>query len=709
MKKRFQICSFIICCFFLFTFTGYSQHIKVAFIGSDNTFGYKMANREKNNFPTQLQELLGAGYEVTNYAVNGTTLLSRGDYPYSNTREFKKAVEYKADIVFIELGSNDSKPINRPFFSEFKKDYKLLIDAFRKKSKSVRIVLLVPLPSFSKDSNTIFDPVIKSSLKPLIQEVAYETQSELIDLHTLFIEASSLFPDSVHLSSNGAAIVARRLYDLIMMKVGKRINLFNKLKEKKKFSSFYGFEMAEFNFNKRACILVKPKKTALGMPWIWRARFWGHQPQTDIALLERGFHLVYCDVAELFGNKESVEIWDRYYSYMRQLGLSEKVVLEGMSRGGVYVYNWALANPSKVACIYVDAPVLDLKSWPGGRGRGPGSKQDWDLFKAAYKLDEATANQFSNSPLDNAKRIASLGIPLLHVVGDDDEVVPVDENTGPFEKRILEAGGKIKVIHKPGIKHHPHSLKNPTPIVDFILRATGLKTNFAMLAMPAAEYRSGAGWIEGKDWWAQHHDIDSLLVVDGGPDIVFLGNSITQGIAGKRTSVTFKPGLSVFDSVFSKYKWVCAGISGDRTQHLLWRLQKGNYIKAGPRLIVVTIGVNNFNENDSPQEIVNGMMAIVSFIRSNLPETKIILSGLLPTGINKNSERRGIYDEIHLILLKQTSKEFYYLPLTEFFVQPDGSLSLNDFSSDGIHLVEGGYRKWALGLYPVVEKLLERN
>jgi lysophospholipase L1-like esterase len=423
--------------------------------------------------------------------------------------------------------------------------------------------------------------------------------------------------------------------------------------------------------------------------------------------LERGFHLVYFDVAELYGNSEAIRIWNKFYDLMQRAGLGKKASLEGMSRGGVYIYNWALANPDKVACIYADAPVLDLKSWPGGKGKGPGSSYDWEIFKKDYQLDEKSAAQFSNSPLNNAAKIAKLGIPLLHVVGDDDEVVPVEENSGPFEKAIKNNGGQIRVIHKPGVKHHPHSLANPSPIVDFILKANRLKTNFAVMPMPGTEYRSGAGWIEGKDWWAQSDNIDSLLMSSKNPDILFLGNSITQGIGGRRSYVTYKPGLSIFDSVFSKYRWETAGISGDRTQNILWRVMNGKYALSKPRLIVLTIGVNNFNEDDSPAEIVDGIIAILKYLRTELPASKIIVSGLLPTGIQKNSERRMKHDEIHRLLSKLPAKDFLYYTLTNTFVQPDGSLSLSDYSSDGIHLIEGGYRKWALAIYPVVEKLLK--
>ena len=206
--------------------------------------------------------------------------------------------------------------------------------------------------------------------------------------------------------------------------------------KKKTLSSFYGYTCIDFTFNNRNCKVVQPKKNVKGMPWVWRARFWGHEPQTDIALLERGFHIVYADVAELYGNQEAVLIWNQFYTYMQQLGLAKKVVLEGMSRGGVYVYNWALQNPEKVAAVYADAPVLDLKSWPGGKGKGPGSKEDWEIFKKDYHLTEEQANNFKNNPLDNASLIAKGGYPMLHVVGDADEVVPVEENTNPFELKF---------------------------------------------------------------------------------------------------------------------------------------------------------------------------------------------------------------------------------------------------------------------------------
>jgi pimeloyl-ACP methyl ester carboxylesterase len=241
-------------------------------------------------------------------------------------------------------------------------------------------------------------------------------------------------------------------------------------------SDYHGFTCTDFSFEGRNAKIVKPRTTAAGRPWIWRARFWGHAPQTEIALLDLGFHLVYCDVAELFGNDEAIGIWNRFYDMLVSAGLSRKAVLEGFSRGGLYIYRWAVANPHRVACVYADAPSLDFKSWPGGKGRSKGNAEEWERFKRDFGLrSEAEALAFRGNPLDLAAEIARAGFPMLHVCGEADETVPIEENTDLFEKRILEYGGHITVIRKPGVGHAPHGLADPGPIVDFILKATGQK------------------------------------------------------------------------------------------------------------------------------------------------------------------------------------------------------------------------------------------
>jgi lysophospholipase L1-like esterase/pimeloyl-ACP methyl ester carboxylesterase len=236
-------------------------------------------------------------------------------------------------------------------------------------------------------------------------------------------------------------------------------------------SLFHSFDRYDFEHNGRRSIIVAPKKVAEGRPWVWRARFFGHEPQTDKALLERGWHIAYTDIGGLFGAPQAVAIWNGFHQHLTtEYGFHKRPALEGMSRGGLIIFNWAKQNPDKVSCIYGDAPVCDIKSWPGGKGTGKGSPKTWQQCLEVYGFTEADALTAKTNPIDGLAPLAAARIPVLNVVGDADPVVPVTENTAILEARYKKLKGPINVIHKPGIGHHPHSLKDPQPIVDFMLK-----------------------------------------------------------------------------------------------------------------------------------------------------------------------------------------------------------------------------------------------
>lgn len=237
-----------------------------------------------------------------------------------------------------------------------------------------------------------------------------------------------------------------------------------------KISDFSGFNCHDFEREGLKCKVVVPKQAAAGKPWIWRARFFGHRKEVDVALLQKGFHVAYVDVSNLYGSPEALKRWDVFYAYLtQQHGFHKKPALEGMSRGGLIIFNWASENPDKVSCIYADAPVCDFKSWPGGKMKGRGSQGDWSRLLKVYGLSEDQAMAYAKNPIDRLEPLAKARVPLIHVVGDADDVVPVAENTAVIEQRYKQLGGSVTVIHKPGIGHK-HGLDDPTPIVDFILK-----------------------------------------------------------------------------------------------------------------------------------------------------------------------------------------------------------------------------------------------
>jgi pimeloyl-ACP methyl ester carboxylesterase len=232
-----------------------------------------------------------------------------------------------------------------------------------------------------------------------------------------------------------------------------------------------GFPRSDFEFAGRVVTVVSPLKAAEGKPWLWRGEFFGAFATVDEALLKLGWHVVYMACPDTFGSPDTMERWEEVYNELtRNRGFSPLPVLLGMSRGGLYVYHWAAQHPERVGLIYGDAPVCDVKSWPGGKGKGQGSPRDWALFQSVYGLDEEQAIAWKGNPIDILEPIARTHIPVIHVVGDADDVVPVEENTMILKQRYEALGGHVELIVKHGVGHHPHSLEDPSPIVDYILR-----------------------------------------------------------------------------------------------------------------------------------------------------------------------------------------------------------------------------------------------
>jgi pimeloyl-ACP methyl ester carboxylesterase len=155
---------------------------------------------------------------------------------------------------------------------------------------------------------------------------------------------------------------------------------------------------------------------------------------------------------------------------VQHFSLNPQSALVGTSRGGLYCYNWAARYPERVSCIFGDAPVCDLKSWPLGMGNGTRSEAEVAKLMAVYGVENVPRLlEVAVNPTDHLQAIAQQHIPILHVSGDADTIVPMAENTEALQKAYQKLGGKMEVIVKPGIGH-VHGLDDSTPIIEFIDR-----------------------------------------------------------------------------------------------------------------------------------------------------------------------------------------------------------------------------------------------
>lgn len=239
-------------------------------------------------------------------------------------------------------------------------------------------------------------------------------------------------------------------------------------------SLWFGFVRNDFILNGLKCILVEPDcEPTSDKHWYWRARFFGAFPNADWAMLRLGWYVVHIEIDELYGAAESNNRFDLLYSFLTKgLGFDSRCVPVGYSRGGLDVYSWAVKNTDKVYCLYLDNPVCDFKSWHGGKGSRAEYQTAWSNCLNAWGMNEGEALAFPHNPVDNLEPLARANVPILHVYGDADEVVPATENTMLVDARYRALGGEIELICKKGAAHHPHCLENPQPIVDFILKHT---------------------------------------------------------------------------------------------------------------------------------------------------------------------------------------------------------------------------------------------
>ncbi|MBP5227696.1 MAG: alpha/beta hydrolase [Kiritimatiellae bacterium] len=237
--------------------------------------------------------------------------------------------------------------------------------------------------------------------------------------------------------------------------------------------TWHGFPRHRFIVDGCAAWVVTPPTPAPGNPWVWCMEFpEAFDNRTGVVpLVKAGFYYIHISVGNTYGAPSAQAHLDAFYKHITAKGLNAKGTLIGVSRGGLYAYGFAKRGPERVVCIYGDAPVCDIKSWPGGKGKGKGSPNDWaNLIKIYGFKDEAEALAYSGNPIDESalKPLKDAGIPLIHVVGDVDAVVPAAENTAIVEKKYKELGGTITVFHKPTCDHHPHGLDDPAPVVELI-------------------------------------------------------------------------------------------------------------------------------------------------------------------------------------------------------------------------------------------------
>jgi beta-glucosidase len=197
--------------------------------------------------------------------------------------------------------------------------------------------------------------------------------------------------------------------------------------------------------------------------------------------------------------------------------------------------------------------------------------------------------------------------------------------------------------------------------------------------------------------WMKRFEQINDRAKQGQVDLILIGDSITQGWDGA--------GKGVWQTYYGSRQAMNAGIGGDRTQHVLWRMDHGNLDGLAPKLAVVMIGTNNARDNE-PKDTAAGVTAIVRELREKLPNTKVLLLAIFPRGESPNDALRQKNEAVNKIIKNLDDGSMVrYLDIGDKFLDSSGTLS-REIMPDLLHLSPKGYEIWAKSIEPEVSQVL---
>lgn len=374
-----------------------------------------------------------------------------------------------------------------------------------------------------------------------------------------------------------------------------------------------GFERVHFQVDQYHAYYVKPKQVLPGKPWVWRASFPDWHTEMDSLLLNRGFHLVFVQVDDQYGSPAAMQAWDRVYEHLRsKLDFAPKVAIEAVSRGGLYAYAWAKRNPDKVSCIYAEAPVCDIKSWPGGKGKGPGDPKSWAQFLQIFKLSEAEALAFKDNPIDNLEGLAAFKVPILHVISNADKIVPSEENTYLLVQKYTALGGPATIYPVTAgpqtLEGHHFPIQKAAEWADFI-QNNSYPVKYPKFNQDYLTLRNGL------------QNFQRVLLRDKKATVAFLGGSITHNKGWRDKTCAYLQ--ERFPEV--EFTFIAAGIPSLGSVPHSFRLQRDVLDKGKVDLLFVEAAVNDRGNGTDSLTQIRALEGIIRHAKRSNPNMDILM------------------------------------------------------------------------------------
>ena len=232
-------------------------------------------------------------------------------------------------------------------------------------------------------------------------------------------------------------------------------------------SEWFGYKRLDFSFNGRSAILVCPDTPDPAGRWLLKTEYFGAFPGFEIEMLKRGYHVAHVSSITRWHVEEDTHARAEFCRFLAdEFGLSRRCVPVGMSCGGMQAVYFASVYPELVSLIYLDAPVMNYLSCPGGVGRKDAPMLEEFVRDKGMTLSELL--NFRDHPVDRIPKLVEHRIPVALICGDSDKVVPYHENGRILSEVYRREGLPLFEVLKPGCDHHPHGLEDNTPLIEFV-------------------------------------------------------------------------------------------------------------------------------------------------------------------------------------------------------------------------------------------------
>ena len=397
----------------------------------------------------------------------------------------------------------------------------------------------------------------------------------------------------------------------------------------------------------------------------------------------------------------------RLVDHLDKTGLSKNTIVIYSSDQGFYLGEHGWYDKRWMFEESLEMPFLIR--WPGVIK--PGSKSETLIQNIDYA---PTFLDLAGAPIPELMQGRSL-VPVFKGSGAEPDgwrdaiyYYYSGENTHAVAQHDGVRNDRYKLMWFPGTKEwnlfdlekDPQEMRSVAGDPDYASVLEEMKSLYHELRK---KYRVSAATVPDhrnkEKWWRERHVAKKKEANKGGHELVFIGDSITQGWEGS--------GKAVWEEFYGDRKALNLGFSGDRTEHVLWRLLGGEFTKVDPKLIVLMIGTNNTGHRKDPPEVTaDGVRMILELLRDRKPDAKVLLLGVFPRDAAPDGKNRVINDGINERLARMADGEhIHFLDLSDKFLAEDGSLP-KEIMPDFLHPKEKGYRIWAESMEPKIKELL---